>query len=100
VAEGRGQTERDKSAIRNYPQLVRRYARLLEVSVDLASTLNLDTLLQHVVDAAKELTECEATSLLLYDPATRHLHFEAATGALFGGSANRIVVPMENSIAG
>ncbi|HMK07681.1 MAG TPA: GAF domain-containing sensor histidine kinase [Anaerolineales bacterium] len=91
--------ERERSAIRNYPQLVRRYARLLEVSVDLASTLDLDALLQHVVDAAKELTECEATSLLLYDAATRHLHFEAATGALYGG-ANRIVVPMENSIAG
>jgi signal transduction histidine kinase len=94
-----GQTERDRSAIRNYPQLVKRYARLLEVSVDLASTLDLDVLLQHVVDAAKELTESEATSLLLYDQATRHLHFEAATGALFGGG-DRIVVPMENSIAG
>jgi signal transduction histidine kinase len=100
MADGRGQTERDQSAIRNYPQLVRRYARLLEVSVDLASTFDLDTLLQHVVDAAKELTECEATSLLLYDPATHHLHFEAATGALFGGGSHRIVVPMENSIAG
>ncbi|HLE23739.1 MAG TPA: GAF domain-containing sensor histidine kinase [Anaerolineales bacterium] len=100
MADGRGQTERDQSAIRNYPQLVRRYARLLEVSVNLASTFDLDTLLQHVVDAAKELTECEATSLLLYDPATHHLHFEAATGALFGGSSDRIVVPMENSIAG
>jgi signal transduction histidine kinase len=100
VTDGRQKTERDQSAIRNYPQLLRHYARLLEVSVDLASTLDLDTLLQHVVDAAKELTECEATSLLLYDPATRHLHFEAATGALFGGSRQRIVVPMENSIAG
>lgn len=99
MSNGPGQTERDRSAIRNYPQLLRRYARLLEVSVDLASTLNLDLLLQHVVEAAKELTECEATSLLLYDPATHHLHFEAATGALFGSGA-RIVVPMENSIAG
>jgi signal transduction histidine kinase len=99
VSDRRGQTERERSAILNYPQLVRRYARLLEVSVDLASTLDLDTLLQIVVNAAKELTECEATSLLLYDPATHHLHFEAATGALLG-AGNRIVVPMENSIAG
>jgi len=99
VSDGPGQTERERSAIRNYPQLLHRYARLLEVSVDLASTLNLDTLLQHIVEAAKELTECEATSLLLYDPTTLHLHFEAATGALFGGG-DRIVVPMENSIAG
>ncbi len=93
------QTDRERSAILNYPQLLKRYARLLEVSVTLASTLDLDDLLQHVVEAAKELTECEATSLLLYDPATRHLHFEAATGALLSGG-ERIVVPMENSIAG
>jgi len=99
VAEAPSQIERDRSAIRNYPQLLKRYARLLEVSVNLASTLDLDTLLQHVVEAAKELTECEATSLLLYDPGTRHLHFEAATGGLLSGS-ERIVVPMENSIAG
>jgi signal transduction histidine kinase len=99
VSEHPSQVERDRSAIRNYPHLLKRYARLLEVSVNLASTLDLDTLLQHVVEAAKELTECEATSLLLYDPGTRHLYFEAATGALFTGS-ERIVVPMENSIAG
>lgn len=91
--------ERDRSAIRNYPHLVRRYAQLLEVSVVLASTLDLDALLQSVVDAARDLTECEATSLLLYDPATRHLHFEAATGGRVAG-AERIVVPTENSIAG
>jgi len=99
VIDGRSQIERERSAIRNYPQLVRRYARLLEVSVGLASTLDLDSLLQNVVEAAKELTECEATSLLLYDEATRHLHFEAVTGAALSGG-ERIVVPMENSIAG
>jgi len=99
VTERSSQSDRERSAILNYPQLLKRYARLLEVSVNLASTLDLDDLLQHVVDAAKELTECEATSLLLYDPGTRHLHFEAATGGLLTGG-ERIVVPMENSIAG
>ena len=81
MAERSSQSDRERSAILNYPQLLKRYARLLEVSVTLASTLDLDDLLQHVVEAAKELTECEATSLLLYDPGTRHLHFEAATGS-------------------
>ena len=99
MTERSSQSDRERSAILNYPQLLKRYARLLEVSVNLASTLDLDDLLQHVVDAAKELTECEATSLLLYDPGTRHLHFEAATGGLLTGG-ERIVVPMENSIAG
>jgi signal transduction histidine kinase len=99
MTEGPSTTERDRSAIRNYPQLVRRYARLMEVSVDLASNLDLEALLQSVVDAARELTESEATSLLMYDPTTQHLHFEAATGVLLR-RGERIVVPTENSIAG
>ena len=93
------EAERDQSAIRNYPQLLRRYARLLEVTYNLASTFDLGTLLGHVVEAAQELTDCEATSLLLYDPKTRHLHFEAATNVLLEG-LDRIVVPTDNSIAG
>jgi signal transduction histidine kinase len=93
------EAEREQSAIRNYPQLLRRYARLLEVTYNLASTFDLNTLLGHVVEAAQELTDCEATSLLLYDPKTRHLHFEAATNVLLEG-LDRIVVPTDNSIAG
>jgi signal transduction histidine kinase len=93
------EAEREQSAIRNYPQLLRRYARLLEVTYNLASTFDLNALLGHVVEAAQELTDCEATSLLLYDPKTRHLHFEAATNVLLEG-LDRIVVPTDNSIAG
>jgi signal transduction histidine kinase len=99
VSQTRFEAERDQSAIRNYPQLLRRYARLLEVTHILASTFDLNTLLGHVVEAAQELTDCEATSLLLYDPKTRHLHFEAATNVLLEG-LDRIVVPTDNSIAG
>ncbi|HSR48238.1 MAG TPA: GAF domain-containing sensor histidine kinase [Anaerolineales bacterium] len=88
-----------RSSVPNHPQLLRRYARLLEVSVELASTLDLDVLLQNVVEAARELTECEATSLLLHDSTTQHLHFEAATGVLLS-RGERIIVPTENSIAG
>jgi GAF domain-containing protein len=86
VSEHPSQVERDRSAIRNYPHLLKRYARLLEVSVNLASTLDLDTLLQHVVEAAKELTECEATSLLLYDPGTRVTCILSGYRRLFTGS--------------
>jgi signal transduction histidine kinase len=89
----------DRSAPPGDPQLLHRYARLLEVSIELASTLDPDALMQNVVEAARELTGCEATSLLLHDPTTRHLHFEAATGALLA-QGERIVVPTSNSIAG
>jgi len=44
----------DSSVIRNFPRLLHRYARLLEVTTDLTSTLDLDTLLDHIVHAARE----------------------------------------------
>ena len=54
IGKSRTEAERDQSAIRNYPQLLRRYARLLEVTYNLASTFDLNTLLGHVVEAAQE----------------------------------------------
>jgi len=89
----------DTSAIHNYPLLLHRYARLLEVTSDLASTFNLEALLQQIVDAARELTECEAALLLLHDPGARHLVFEAAS-SLAGVAVSRQSVPAEGSIAG
>lgn len=89
----------DTSAIRNYPLLLHRYARLLEVTSDLASTFDLEVLLQQIVDAARELTESEAAVLLLYDASSRHLYFEAASSVADMG-ISRHSVPAEGSIAG
>lgn len=99
VSESNLRSDRELSAIRNYPLLVRRYARLLEVTTDLATRLDLEGLLQRIVEAAQELTDCEAASLLLYDPQSQHLYFEAATNALMEG-VGRQTVPTESSIAG
>ncbi len=52
-------TAREISAIHNYPRLLKKYARLLELNSDLGSTLDLETLLNQIVDAAQELTESE-----------------------------------------
>ena len=41
--------------------------RLVELSVVLNSTLDLDALLQLITATATELLECEAASILLYD---------------------------------
>jgi signal transduction histidine kinase len=92
-------SDRELSAIRNYPMLLRRYARLVEVTTDLASRLDLESLLQHIVDAAMELTECEAASLLMYDAQSRQLYFEAATNELAAGIGKQ-TVPTESSLAG
>lgn len=83
----------------DYSRLLHRYALLHELSSDLASTLDQDILLHRIVEGAKELTECEAASLLLYDFQTNNLYFQAATNLLVEG-LGRTAVPTDNSIAG
>jgi signal transduction histidine kinase len=89
----------DTAAIRNYPRIYQRYERLLETSSDLASTLDLDSLLGRIVHVAAELTEAEAASLLLYDAETQHLYFEAATAGI-DEPMGKTPIPVANSIAG
>ena len=88
-----------ESAVRKSPRLLLRFQRLLDLTSELATTFDLDTLLQRIVVAARELTDCEASSLLLYDQQSHSLYFEAATGALVGGVGQR-AIPADNSIAG
>jgi signal transduction histidine kinase len=56
-------------------------ARLIEVSITLNSTLNLDELLQFIIRTAAEILDCEWVSILLNDEKHRQLVFAAATGA-------------------
>ncbi len=56
-------------------------ARLIEVSVTLNSTLNLDELLQFIIRSATEILDCGSVSILLYDEKKERLVFAAATGA-------------------
>lgn len=83
----------------NGVSLLKRYDRLLEVTSELVSTLELSTLLQMIVEAAKELTASQAAALLLYNTQRNHLYFEAATEQLRTDDT-MIAIPMENSIAG
>jgi signal transduction histidine kinase len=83
----------------DYERLLRRYDQLHELFSSLAATLDLDVLLHRIVEAARVLTECEAVSLLLYDPQSQNLYFEAATDLLIEG-LGRKAVPTDNSIAG
>ena len=75
------------------------YRRLIEIARDLASTLDLDVLLERIVEAAAEVTRSESASILLYDPLTRQLHFQVATD-LDEPTMRGQVVPLEHSIAG
>jgi signal transduction histidine kinase len=73
--------------------------RLVELSVTLNSTLDLDILLQIITATATDLLDCEAASILLYDEKNAQLVFAAATGSDPSKLA-KIPVPIENSLAG
>jgi signal transduction histidine kinase len=73
--------------------------RLVELSVTLNSTLDLDELLQRITATATELLECEAASILLYDEKNPRLYFAAATGSDPAQLAE-IPVPIDSSLAG
>lgn len=80
-------------------RLLERYQRLIELSRDLASTLDLRDLLNHIVRAAADLSESEAASILTYDEMKGELYFDAASN-LSEPLMHGLVVPAENSIAG
>lgn len=80
-------------------RMAEQLARLIEVSVTLNSTLNLDELLQFIIKTAQEILECQSVSILLYDEKRAQLNFAAASGSDPRRLAE-IPVPLENSIAG
>jgi signal transduction histidine kinase len=75
------------------------YRMLVEIARDLASTLELGTLLQRIVKVASELCDAEASSILLYDQKRKELTFQASTDIENTDQMRGIVVPKE-SIAG
>lgn len=75
------------------------YRRVIEIARDLASTLDLDPLLDRIIRAAADLTGAEAASILLYDSAARQLNFQVATNMDLQ-TMRGLVVPLEGSLAG
>ena len=73
--------------------------KLLEISRNLNSNLNLDNLLFSIVHAATEVTQAEDASILLVDNRSGALYFEATTNAQ-KDLLSHIAVPLEGSIAG
>ncbi len=71
----------------------------MEISHTLVSTLDLAHLLREIVEAACELTESDAASILLLDPQSGELRFEA-TSNLPPGEVKSLALPLDASIAG
>ncbi len=82
-----------------YRRLMTRYESLMAISRQLNSTLDLGALLKLIVHAAADLTETEEASILLLDPASGELRFEAAS-AMSRAEMAAIPVPIEGSLAG
>ncbi len=80
-------------------RLLKLYQRVVEVSHNLASTLDLKSLLENIMDVAVDLVEAEEASVLLYDQHTHRLYFETATNADSSPLLQKLVIP-EESIAG
>jgi signal transduction histidine kinase len=80
-------------------QMVVRLSRVVEISVTLNSTLDLNRLLQFIIRSAADLVESEAASILLVGDKTRDLYIAAATDA-DPETIQNIPVPKEGSIAG
>lgn len=79
--------------------LLERYQRLIKISRDLASTLDLSELLDLIVHAAADLCHAQAASILLYDETKKQLYFQAATN-LESPLMQGLLVPVDASIAG
>ncbi len=75
------------------------YERLVGISRDLASTLDLNVLLRRIVQVAVDLCDAEASSILLFDEKKQELSFQASTDIKNEEQMHGIVVPRE-SIAG
>ena len=73
--------------------------KLVNISITLNSTANLDELLQYIIKTAAEILDCEAASLLLYDEKRNRLFFAASTGTDAKRMA-QILVPIDGSLAG
>lgn len=86
-------------SVETYRRLMARYERLMEISRQLNSTLDLGALLNRILTAATELTRTSEASILLLDPGTGELRFEAASN-LTRAEMEAIPVPMEGSLGG
>lgn len=76
-----------------------RLARLLEISRVLTSTLELSPLLQSIAELAADLTQSAVASILLKDPGSPNLLFEAAPAEHLS-RLRKLKVPLDGSVAG
>lgn len=78
---------------------VERLAMLMDASVHVTSTLDLEEVLDLIMSQAKEVLDAEASSIFLVDEDKNELYFISATGTR-GEKAKRVRVPWGKGIVG
>lgn len=77
----------------------RQLDRLVEISLTLNSTLDVDQILDFILSTGIDLLECQGISIMLYDEEDGQLYFTAATDTKVIKLGD-IPIPLEGSIAG
>jgi len=62
-------------------EIMKRFELLLKVAEEFSSSLDLEKVIDRVLSRVKEVLECDASSILLYDKEVDKLRFYAASGA-------------------
>jgi signal transduction histidine kinase len=93
------QGEAQEPTIAGLSRQVSALERLAEISASLSSTTDLDTIIERIMAAVVELTDCEEASVLLWNTNKHQLVFAAATNAGDVADLIGMSVPM-SSIAG
>ncbi len=75
------------------------YQKLVSIGRELVVNHDLSSLLNQIVQAACELSDAEAASILLYNENAKELYFQAAVG-IDDPLMRGLVVPLEGSLAG
>jgi signal transduction histidine kinase len=78
---------------------IEKYKAIFQISNDLASTLDIDNILEHITQSATALLQAEVASILLYDPNKEQLYFRSATNMKYHTGLSQILVQKE-SLAG
>ncbi|MEN3013212.1 MAG: GAF domain-containing protein [Endomicrobiia bacterium] len=75
------------------------FEEIFEIVRDLTSTLDVDTLLKRISEAAEKLTNSTASSIMLVDDDKQHLYFKTAGGEK-GSIVKKIKIKIGEGIAG
>jgi signal transduction histidine kinase len=90
---------RTQQEIEQLRRMVVQLSRLVEISVTLNSTLDLNRLLQFITHSAADLVDSRAASILMVDEKTQDLYVAAATD-MEADALPQVPVPRDGSIAG